>query len=177
MTAKALHRRPLIEDSLNAARRAPSLWELIGAFSIISLTGFGGGQKAQIRREVVTRRKWLTEQEFLEGLELSELLPGPNILNLTVFIGQRLRGVSGALLSLIAGALPAFLIVLAAGMFYFSRFNTPLVHAALKGAAAAAVGLTLANALGEDGSAKSMIITMLPRYRGTVGDAYTYRPS
>lgn len=100
-----------------------------------------------MRRELVNRKQWIADQDFLEALELSELLPGPNVLNLAVFIGQRLRGISGACTALFAGSFPPFLIVLAAGALYFSKFNTPLVHAALNGAAAAAVGLTFANAL------------------------------
>jgi len=119
----------------------------MSTFGQISLTGFGGGQKAQIRRQVVSQKRWITDQDFIEALEVAELLPGPNLLNLAVFIGQRIRGIPGAFAALVAGSLPPFLIVLAAGAFYFSRFNTPLVHAALSGAAAAAVGLTLANAM------------------------------
>jgi len=128
-------------------RAGPSLWELASAFGLISLTGFGGGQRAQIRRQVVSRKHWITDQDFIEALEVAELLPGPNVLNLAVFIGQRLRGVPGAVVSLIAGSVPPFLLVLVAGAFYFSKFNTPLVRSALSGATAAAVGLTLANAL------------------------------
>jgi chromate transporter len=126
---------------------SPSLWELASTFGLISLTGFGGGQKAQIRHQLVSRKKWITDQDFIDALEVAELLPGPNVLNLAVFIGQRIRGIPGAFVSLIAGSLPPFLIVLAAGAFYFSKINTPLVHSALSGATAAAVGLTLANAM------------------------------
>ncbi len=130
-----------------AGAASPTLWELASLFGLISLTGFGGGQKAQIRRQLVSRKHWITDQDFIEALEVAELLPGPNLLNLAVFTGQRLRGIPGAFVSLIAGSLPPLLIVVAAGAFYFSKFNTPLVHAALNGATAAAVGLTLANAL------------------------------
>jgi chromate transporter len=141
--------RPTLNDAEPpaAGRTVPSLWELASTFGLISLTGFGGGQKAQIRRQVVSNKHWITDQDFIEALEVAELLPGPNLLNLAVFIGQRIRGIPGAFASLLAGSLPPFLIVLAAGAFYFSKFNTPLVHAALNGATAAAVGLTLANAV------------------------------
>jgi chromate transporter len=130
-----------------AGRTVPSLWELASTFGLISLTGFGGGQKAQIRRQVVSSKHWITDQDFIEALEVAELLPGPNLLNLAVFIGQRIRGIPGAFVSLLAGSVPPLLIVLAAGAFYFSKFNTPVVHSALSGATAAAVGLTLANAV------------------------------
>jgi len=140
-------RPPTSNDGEPPTAPAPSLWELASTFGLISLTGFGGGQKAQIRRQVVSGKHWITDQDFIEALEVAELLPGPNLLNLAVFIGQRVRGIPGAFISLLAGSLPPFLIVLAAGAFYFSKFNTPLVHAALSGATAAAVGLTFANAI------------------------------
>jgi chromate transporter len=145
-----LQRLPLNDAEPKAAApelSSPSLWELAGVLGLTSLTGFGGGQKAQIRRQFVSRKRWITDQDFIEALEVAELLPGPNVLNLAVFIGQRLRGVRGAFVALIVGALPPLLIVLVAGAFYFSKFHTPLVHAALNGATAAAFGLTLANAL------------------------------
>ncbi len=134
-------------SSETAHTSAPTLAGLAGVFAWISLTGFGSGQKAQIRQAVVVRMHWLSEQEFIEALELCELFPGPNVLNLAVFIGQRLRGFPGAVTSLVAGAVPPILIVFAFGAFYFSTFSTPLVHAALKGAASAAVGITFANAV------------------------------
>jgi chromate transporter len=130
-----------------AGRTVPSLWQLASVFGLISLTGFGGGQKAQIRRQVVSNNHWITDQDFIEALEVAELLPGPNLLNLAVFIGQRIRGIPGAFAALLAGSVPPFFVVLAAGAFYFSKFNMPLIHAALNGATAAAVGLTLANAI------------------------------
>lgn len=113
---------------------------------MISLTSFGGGQKAQIRRQLVAEKHWITDQQFLEGLEVAEVLPGPNVLNLAVFLGQRVRGAVGAVVAFLAGCVPPFFIILVAGALYFSTFNIPAVHAALKGAAAAALGLTLANA-------------------------------
>lgn len=124
-----------------------TLWEIAVVFGVISATAFGGGQKAQIRTQLVRQKQWITDRDFVEGLEVAQLLPGPNVLNLAVFMGQRVRGVPGAVVAFFAGSIPPFLIVLLAGAFYFSRFNVPAVHAALSGAAAAAVGLTLANAL------------------------------
>jgi chromate transporter len=124
-----------------------SFFEIARVFALISATSFGGGQKASIRREVVRVGKWMSEDEFMEGLEIAQLMPGPNILNLAIYCGQRARGVPGAIVAFLAASIPPFLIVLGAGAFYFSRFDTPIVHAALAGAAAGAVGLTAANAI------------------------------
>jgi chromate transporter len=127
--------------------KRPTLWEIAVVFGVISATSFGGGQKAQIRRQLVEQKHWVTDRDFIEGLEVAQLLPGPNILNLAVFMAQRIRGTAGAMVAFLAGTIPPFLIVLLVGAFYFSKYNVPLVHSALFGAAAAAVGLTLANAL------------------------------
>lgn len=116
-------------------------------FGVISMTSLGGGQKAQIRRQLVHHKNWITDQEFIEGLEVAQLMPGPNVLNLAVFFGQKVRGTWGAIVAFLAGSVPPFIIVLVAGTLYFSRYNTDVVHAALMGAAAAAVGLTFGNAI------------------------------
>jgi chromate transporter len=119
---------------------------LFAVFASISLSSFGGGQKAQIRRACVSRG-WLTDQEFIEALELSQVLPGANIVNLAVYVGTRQRGITGAAVALLAGTLPPFFIVLAAGWWYFSPYDTPFAHRVLTGCAVGAIGLTVANAI------------------------------
>lgn len=108
---------------------------------------FGGGQKAAIRRAVVERRAWLSEDDFIEALALAELMPGANLVNLAVFIGHRVRGAPGALVATLAVCLPPFAIALGVAVAYFARIDVPLVGAALRGCAAGAVGLTIANAI------------------------------
>jgi chromate transporter len=125
----------------------PSLWEIANVFGVISMTSFGGGQKAQIRRKVVSENQWCTDAGFLEALTFCELLPGPNVLNLAIFISQRVRGIPGALVAFCSVSIPPFIIIVIVGWFYFQHYNVPFVHSALMGAAAAAVGLTLANAV------------------------------
>ena len=116
-------------------------------FGAISATSFGGGQKASVRRQVVTTHAWMSEDQFMEGLEFAQIMPGPNILNLAVFCGQRVRGIPGAVVALLAVSIPAFVIVLIAGALYFRFIPNQFVHAALLGCAAGAVGLTLGNAI------------------------------
>jgi chromate transporter len=127
-------------------KRVP-LVQLALVIGAIALTSFGGGQKASIRQSVVRQRKWLSDADFLEGLELAQIMPGPNLTNLVVYVGHRIRGWSGALTAFLAVSLPPFAIVLAVGAIYFKVKDIPLVHSALEGCAAGAIGLTLANAL------------------------------
>lgn len=123
-----------------------SLLQIAATFALISSTSFGGGQKASIRHQVV-QKGWMTNDEFIEGLELAQVMPGPNILNLALFCGQRVRGTTGAVVAGAAASIPPFAIVMIAGALYFTFISNPWVKAALAGCAAGAVGLTLGNAV------------------------------
>ena len=73
-------------------RRAPArLLALFGVCVQIGLLSFGGGLTGWVHREVVARRAWMTEREFLSGVALGQILPRTNISNLMVYIGQRLH--------------------------------------------------------------------------------------
>jgi chromate transporter len=125
---------------------APSLTSVALLFAKISATSFGGGQKASIRHEVLAKG-WMQSDAFMDGLEIAQVLPGPNILNLAIYCGQRVRGVPGALAAFFGASIPPFVIVLVAGALYFRYASNPFVHGALRGCAAGALGLTLGNAL------------------------------
>ena len=88
----------------------------------------------------------MDEERFMDGLELAQVLPGPNILNLAIYCGQRVRGVAGAVAAFVGASVPPFIIVLIAGALYFKYNENPYVHGALRGCAVGALGLTLGNA-------------------------------
>ena len=125
----------------------PSLATIFVVFSRIGMQSFGGGLSGWIRREIVQRRQWLEERPFLSGLAVSQIAPGANAVNLSVFVGTTLRGAPGALAAF-AGmmALPAVL-VLVLGALYFRHQALPGVAVALSGLGAGAIGLTLATAI------------------------------
>ncbi|MGA9945598.1 MAG: chromate transporter [Candidatus Cybelea sp.] len=131
---------------MSASPKPPSLTSIALAFASISSTAFGGGQKASIREQVLARG-WMDRERFMDGLEIAQVLPGPNILNLALYCGQRVRGVPGAIAAFAGASVPPFLIVLIAGALYFKYASNPYVHAALRGFAAGALGLTLGNAI------------------------------
>ncbi|MEO6836376.1 MAG: chromate transporter [Candidatus Tumulicola sp.] len=116
------------------------------AFAAISSTSFGGGQKASIRQQVVSRG-WMDHEVFMDGLELAQVLPGPNILNLAIYCGQKVRGMPGAAAAFLGASIPPLAIILIAGALYFKFASNPYVHGALRGCAVGALGLTLGNAL------------------------------
>ncbi len=136
------------EDGPGRAHIQPSLWMIVRAFGRIGLTSFGGGRVAYFWHEIVVRRRWLTETELLEGLAVSHVLPGPNIGNLSVYLGQRLRGGRGAVLALVAVVAPGAVMMLALTVLYFARGQTPAIAPVFRGVGAAAVGLAFGSAVG-----------------------------
>ena len=121
----------------------PSIAAIFLVFARIGLLSFGGGLSGWVFREVVVLRNWVSEDEFLSGLALGQILPGTNIANLSVYIGQKLRGVAGsvaALGGLLSG--PFVAVILVASVY--DRFNSfHYTDAAMDGVAAAAIGLLL----------------------------------
>ena len=120
-----------------------SLLSLYGVFLRLGLYSFGGGISAWVHREIVERRRWVTEAEFMSGFALGQILPGANSTNVTIYIGQQLRGALGAAVSL-AGLLSGpFVAVIAAGILYRNLIGIPGFEAAMAGVASVAVGMLL----------------------------------
>jgi len=118
-----------------------SYMQIALTFNQIALSSFGGGLNSFARIVLVDRKAWLTDDEFLEALSVCQILPGPNTVNMAVFIGSRLRGWRGAIAAFFGLITIPLIIVLAAGVAYFQSRDIPSVRAALGGLAAAAVGL------------------------------------
>lgn len=124
----------------------PTAIRLFLIFARIGLTSFGGGLSGWFLREFVHDRGWLTEDEFLNGLALSQALPGVNVKNLAIWIGHRLLGWRGALAGFCGIIFPPAVSIVILGLFFSSIAGVPLAHTALSGAAAAAIGLSLSMA-------------------------------
>jgi chromate transporter len=111
-------------------------------FARIGLMSFGGSLSGWMYREMVQRRRWIDEQEFLGGLALSQIMPGANVANLSLFIGQRLRGGMGAVAALTGMLLPPMVLVVVLATLYLDFGGFPWLHRLVAGVAAAAIGLT-----------------------------------
>ena len=116
-------------------------------FARIGLTSFGGGLTGWFMREFVYVRQWLSEDEFLNGLALSQALPGVNIKNLAIWIGYRLLGWRGAVAGFCGIIFPPAVVIILLGVFFSAIASFPLTHVALAGAAAGAIGLSLSMAI------------------------------
>ena len=123
----------------------PALADIARVFLAIGLQSFGGGLSAWIRREVVARRGWIGERQFVGGLALAQISPGANGVNLAVFVGTTLRGWPGALAALSGMLLAPVLVILLLGAAFASLRGVPGVESAMAGLGAAAIGLNVAN--------------------------------
>lgn len=122
---------------------APTTGEIFSAFFQIGITSFGGGLVAYLREELVSKRNWMSEDEFLAALEIGQTLPGLNSTNVAIIAGRKLRGVRGSVAAATGLVLPGAVILCLLGILYARFHNNPDVTAALAGIAAAAVGLLL----------------------------------
>ncbi len=119
-----------------------SIGEIFLQFLIIGATSFGG-VVPYLRENLVIKNKWIDDKEFVEMLSISQSLPGLNATNMAVLVGEKLQGAMGAIAGLIGMCLPGGALMFAVGIFYHLHGDHPWTTAALKGVAAAAVGLIL----------------------------------
>jgi chromate transporter len=129
-----------------ADRPDPGIGALFWHFLILGITGFGGVMP-MARRMIVERVRWLDADEFAELLGLSQILPGGNVINLAVFIGQRFRGTAGAVAAIAGLLLAPSVLVVVLGSIYDRYHAIPQVRHVFAGLAAAAAGLLASTAL------------------------------
>ena len=115
-------------------------------FMKLGVTGFGGGIAviAQIRRLAVRDRHWLTEGEFLDAVSLAQSLPGANAANAVTYIGLKLAGLRGALVSTSSFILPSFLMMIGLTIAHNYLYELPAAQRVFQGFNAAVVGLIAA---------------------------------
>jgi chromate transporter len=123
-----------------------SLTDLFVSFTVLALQGFGG-VLAIAQRELVERKRWMTNEEFVEEWAVAQIMPGPNIINLCIMIGGRHFGLRGALAALAGMLLVPLLLLLLIALLYAQYANHPGVIGALRGMGAVAAGLIVATGL------------------------------
>ncbi|MFM9010398.1 MAG: chromate efflux transporter [Planctomycetota bacterium] len=127
-------------DDANEQQPAAGAWR---TWLAVGATGFGGpaGQVAILHREVVERKTWLTEEEFLAALRVCMLLPGPEAQQLATYAGWRLGGTAGGLVAGTLFVLPGALLVTALAWLHAAGRDVPVVAAAFAGVRPAVVAL------------------------------------
>lgn len=135
-----------IEPAAPALSRPASPGELFVAFTWLALQGFGG-VLAVAQRVLCEQKRWLTPAQFVELLALAQVLPGPNVCNVALIVGDRYFGWRGALAALAGMMAVPLVIVLTVAALYAQFALHPAVAGALRGMGAVAAGLIVGTAL------------------------------
>jgi chromate transporter len=121
-----------------------SLVALFVEFLLIGAVSFGGGIVAYEKILLTEKKKWLSQDEFMAALAISQTMPGLNSVNLAILAGDKLRGSLGAFVAMFGLILPGSLFVIIAGYAYKEGQDHPIVNLLLAGIAACATGLLAA---------------------------------
>ncbi|CDB82098.1 chromate transport protein [Bacteroides clarus CAG:160] len=106
-----------------------SIFFKIGAFTI----GGGYAMVPLIEDEIVTKRQWIAKEDFIDLLAISQSAPGILAVNISIFIGYRLRGIRGSIITALGTILPSFLIILAIALFFHNFKDNVYVERIFKG--------------------------------------------
>ncbi|VWX63658.1 Chromate transporter [Burkholderiales bacterium 8X] len=120
--------------------------DLFVSFTWLALQGFGG-VLAIVQREIVEKKRWLTNEEFLEDWAVAQVLPGPNVINLALMLGDRYFGLRGAMAALAGMLTVPLVVILALAVLYAQFAGNPQVAGALRGMGAVAAGLIAATGI------------------------------
>jgi chromate transporter len=124
-----------------------SIARVVRAFALTGILSIGGGRAAFFYDALVTRRRWMRAEEFLQDFTLAQLLPGATFSNLAITLGHRLAGVGGAFGGLLAVIVPGGVILVVLAAIYLARGLTPDVATLMRGMSAAVVGLVAVTTL------------------------------
>ena len=114
--------------------------DLFWSFTWLALQGFGG-VLAVVQRELVEKKRWMTNDEFVEDWAVAQIMPGPNVVNLSIMIGEHYFGWRGAVAALAGMLTFPLILVLAVAVVYAQFASQPAVAGALRGMGAVAAGL------------------------------------
>ncbi len=138
--------KALDAGSVEERPRPQSLSDLFWSFTFLALQGFGG-VLAVVQRELVEKKKWLTPEEFLEDWAVAQVLPGPNVVNLALMIGDRHFGTRGALVALAGILVFPLLVVLCLVAAFSGVADSERAQGVLRGMGAVSSGLIAATGL------------------------------
>jgi chromate transporter len=148
---------PLIAPAQPLQPRPHSLTELFWAFNALALQGFGG-VVAIAQRELVDKKQWLTQAQFVEDWAVAQVLPGPNVVNLSLMIGDRYFGARGGLVALAGMLTFPLVIVLILAALFAGVSDSVAVQGALRGMGAVAAGMIAATGLRLFGALKQNVL-------------------
>lgn len=127
----------------HAQRPRPGLATLFLTCLKIGLLSFGGGLSGWLHREFVLRNGWIDDEDFAGALAISQMLPGANVVNLVICMGDELRGPTGSLVCVAGFLIGPFFAVIALNSVFEALPDVAMLEAASNGVAYAALGLLL----------------------------------
>ena len=129
----------------------------IGAFT------FGGGWAMipLIEREVVDKQNWIKREDFVDALAIAQSLPGVLAVNISILIGNKLRGLKGCLMATLGTILPSFPIILAIAIWFVQTYDNPVVERIFKGISPAVVALIVSPVFSTAKTARINIKTVI----------------
>ena len=129
----------------------------IGAFT------FGGGWAMipLIEREVVDKQNWIKREDFVDAIAIAQSLPGVLAVNISILIGNKLRGLKGCLTATLGTILPSFLIILAIAIWFVQTYDNPVVERIFKGIRPAVVALIVSPVFSTAKTARINIKTVI----------------
>ncbi len=135
--------------------------DLFWSFSALALQGFGG-VFAVAQREMVDRKRWVTREQFLGDFAAAQILPGPNMVNFALMMGDRTFGLRGAFAALAGMLFFPGILVLALAILFSNIGSLPEVQGALRGMGAVVAGLIASSAARLIGALKESVMGLLP---------------
>ena len=142
------------------------LWHIARTFLAIGLGSFSLAALGEAKNWMTKKRQWFTDDEYMQGLGLAQLLPGAPTVNLTSYLGFRLRGIAGAATATICFLIPCFLLMLLLSHLYFQYGKMPIVSGLFHGLGALVVGLVFNTILNLLGSGVKTIFSWLMAVAG-----------
>ena len=145
-SAEAIRRH--VESLVQQLHPSPSLTAFVAYFLKLGTTGFGGpiALAGYMQRDLVERRRWVTPDQYVKGLALAQLAPGPLAAQLAIYLGWARAGITGATLVALAFVLPSFLMVIGISMAYVRYGGLPWMQSAFYGIGAAVIAIILRSA-------------------------------
>lgn len=125
---------------MNIYLEAFGIFFKIGAFTI----GGGYAMVPLIENEIVKKRKWIAQDDFMDLLAISQSAPGILAVNISIFIGYKLKGIRGSIITALGTVLPSFIIILAIALFFHNFKDNVIVERIFKGIRPAVVALIAA---------------------------------
>lgn len=121
------------------------LWEMFGVFFKIGAFTFGGGfaMLPIIQQEVVHKKNWVEDEDFLDVISIAQSSPGPIAVNTSIYIGYKIKGLTGAIAAVLGTILPSFITILIIAMFFYQFKDNAIIEKVFLGIRPAVVALIL----------------------------------